>query len=266
MKRIVTGLILGFGWILLLLFSPFFLFGMAVCGMGAIGLYEYFRMVFRDAEKQFVQWGVICGLVPLTAALGGHIEWVALAVFVGLILAIAATLQTFSSLPNGFDFMAKLMFGIAYIGFCLSHLTLIRGLPNGVNWLIVLTAVIVASDSGAYYWGSWFGKRKLIPGVSPGKTWAGALGGLLCGMMVAILSAVWLLQTAGLVRLLFAGFLLVIFGIVGDLLESVIKRGAGVKDSGSWLAGHGGMLDRSDSLLLAAPALYYLISFGLLPA
>jgi phosphatidate cytidylyltransferase len=266
MKRIVTGLILGIAWILLLLYSPFFLFGLVVCVIGAVGLYEYFRMVFRDEEKRFVKWGVICGLVPLAAAVGGHIEWVALAVFVGLILAVAITLQTFSSLPNGFDFMAKLLFGVAYIGFCLSHLTLIRRLPDGVNWLIVLTAVIIASDSGAYYWGSWFGKRKLIPGISPGKTWAGALGGLIGGMMVAVVSAVWLLQTVDLVRLLFVGFLLVIFGMAGDLLESVIKRSAGVKDSGSWLAGHGGMLDRGDSLLLAAPALYYLIRFGLLPA
>jgi phosphatidate cytidylyltransferase len=263
MTRIATGLTLGIGWLLLLWYGSFAVFGVVLCLVGAMGLHEYFRMGLKGSELKFSALGVIIGLVPLFAALGGRIEYVALALFASLLGLACVALRGFSSLLNGFEFVTKLAFGVLYVGFCLAHLTLMRAVPSGTYWLIILTAVIAASDSGAYYVGSWFGKSKLIPAVSPGKTWAGAVGGLGAGVVTAVVLGGWLFPAVYPLKFLGVGLLLVCVGMVGDLLESIIKRSCGVKDSGSWLAGHGGLLDRLDSLLLAAPTLYYLIYFGI---
>jgi phosphatidate cytidylyltransferase len=265
MMRIFTGLLLGGGWLLLLLFGPFLLFGLAVCGAGIIGLYEYFRMILVEEEKRFLGLGVFLGLVPLLAALGGRIEIVAAALFLSILFLTMSVLQIFSTLRNGFEFICRMTFGVVYIGFFLSHIILIRGQPQGIYWLLVLTACIAASDSGAYYTGSWLGKRKLIPSVSPGKTWAGTAGGLVAGGLATVLTAGFLFPTIDMLRLMFASLFLVSIGMIGDLVESMIKRSVGVKDSGNWLAGHGGLLDRGDSLLIAAPALFYLLYYGILP-
>jgi len=261
----VTGLLLGGGWLLLLLYGPFILFGLAICGAGAIGLYEYFRMILGEEEKRFLGLGIILGLIPLLAALWGQVEFVAAALFLSMLFLAISVMQIFSSLRNGFEFICRLTFGVVYIGFFLAHIILIRGQPQGILWLLVLTACIAASDTGAYYSGSWLGKRKLIPAVSPGKTWAGAAGGLVAGGLAAVLTASFLFETIAMLRLMFAALLLVCIGMIGDLVESMIKRSVNVKDSGSWLAGHGGLLDRGDSLLLAAPALFYLLYYGVLP-
>ena len=260
----VTGLLLGGGWLLLLLYGPFYVFGLVVCAAGTIGLYEFYRMVFGDEEKRYRTLGVFLGLIPLAAALGGRIEFVAAALFLSMFFLAVSVLHLFPSLRNGFDFISRLAFGVVYIGFCLAHVILIRWQPQGVYWMLVLTACIAASDTGAYYTGSWFGRRKLIPAVSPGKTWAGAAGGLVAGVLAAVVTADFLFQTIDLPRVAAVGFCLVGLGMIGDLVESVIKRSVGVKDSGKWLAGHGGLLDRGDSMLIAAPALYYLIYYGVL--
>ena len=260
----VTGLLLGGGWLLLLLYGPFLVFGLVVCAAGTIGLYEFFRMILSDEEKRYRGLGVFLGLIPLVAALGGRIEFVAAALFLSMLFLAVSVLQLFPSLRNGFEFISRLAFGVVYIGFCLAHVILIRWQPQGVYWMLVLTACIAASDTGAYYTGSWFGRRKLIPAVSPGKTWAGAVGGLVAGVLAAVVTAGFLFQTVDLPRVAAAGLCLVGLGMIGDLVESVIKRSVSVKDSGKWLAGHGGLLDRGDSMLIAAPALYYLIYYGML--
>jgi phosphatidate cytidylyltransferase len=264
MMRVVTGLLLGGGWLLLLWYGPFYVFGLVVCVAGTIGLYEYFRMVLGDEEKKYRALGVFLGLIPLVAALGGRIEFVATALFLSMLFLAVSVLQLFPTLRNGFEFISRLAFGVVYVGFFLAHVILIRWQPQGVYWMLVLTACIAASDTGAYYAGSWLGRRKLIPAVSPGKTWAGAVGGLAAGVLAAVVTADFLFHTVDLVRVAVAALCLVGMGMIGDLVESVIKRSVGVKDSGKWLAGHGGILDRGDSMLIAAPALYYLIYYGML--
>jgi phosphatidate cytidylyltransferase len=154
-----------------------------------------------------------------------------------------------------------MVFGVVYVGVLASYLVLLRQYPEGGSWLVVLSAVTAGSDSGAYYFGSTFGKRKLCPNISPKKTVEGALGGLLCGLVAACVSASLLLDTVDWLFVGMAAVLLTGVGILGDLTESMIKRGTGTKDSGTLLAGHGGVLDRIDSLLLTAPVLYYLLLF-----
>ena len=128
--------------------------------------------------------------------------------------------------------------------------------PLIVLWLVLM---VCAADIGAYFAGRAFGRRKLAPRVSPGKTWEGAVGGLLMVALLAGSGAVYFgLPTLAVVAF---GFGVGIFSIIGDLTESMFKRGAGLKDSGNMLPGHGGLLDRIDSVTAAAP-LYALGLFG----
>lgn len=133
-------------------------------------------------------------------------------------------------------------------------LSWIRMRPDGA-WLILLLLLIVwAADTGAYFAGKTFGKRKLAPQISPGKTRAGFAGGLVAGPLVALLAA-WLMPLAQIdpARLVLLSLLTVLASVGGDLLISLHKRTSGCKDSGKLLPGHGGVLDRLDSLLAAAP-------------
>jgi phosphatidate cytidylyltransferase len=151
-----------------------------------------------------------------------------------------------------------------YISLCSAHLVLLHSLADGASWLIILTAMTAGSDTGAYYAGRAFGRKKLCPGISPGKTVAGAVGGILAGILTAELASAVLTPAVSIFDIALIAAVLVGIGIAGDLLESVIKRAAGAKDSGTLLGAHGGLLDRIDSLLLTAPVLYYFLYFGVL--
>lgn len=135
---------------------------------------------------------------------------------------------------------------------------------QGQYWVLYALCIVWAADSGAYFSGRAFGRRKLAPRVSPGKTWAGLWGGLASAAILGALAAPWL----GGSRLALAGVtvLVAVFSVVGDLTESLFKRHAGVKDSGTLIPGHGGVLDRFDSLLAAAPALMLGIDCLAVPA
>ena len=134
--------------------------------------------------------------------------------------------------------------------------------PLGLRWLLATLFLVWAADTGAYFAGRWLGRHKLAPKVSPGKTWEGVAGGL----VLVLALAAWAAPLLDMPRLAFAGLCLVVgaCSIVGDLVESLFKRHAGLKDSGTLLPGHGGMLDRIDSLLAAAPLL--MLGAGLLGA
>lgn len=154
-----------------------------------------------------------------------------------------------------------MMFGAVYVGLLVSYLVFLRELESGGRWIVVLSGVTAGSDTGAYLFGSTLGRRKLCPGISPKKTVEGALGGLLCGVAAAVLMAALLFNDLNLLWIAGMAIVLTGVGILGDLTESIIKRGTGTKDSGRLLAGHGGVLDRIDSMLMTAPVFYYLLMF-----
>jgi phosphatidate cytidylyltransferase len=147
--------------------------------------------------------------------------------------------------------------GFLYVPFWLGHLIWLRYLPQGELWVLWTLAVIFAGDTAAFYGGRLLGKRKLYPEVSPGKTWAGALAGLAGCLLVGVLVGERFLplMTAG--GLAWLSLALGLVGLLGDLFESMLKRQTHVKDAGQILPGHGGMLDRLDSLLFAIPAVVY---------
>jgi phosphatidate cytidylyltransferase len=119
----------------------------------------------------------------------------------------------------------------------------------------------MGSDAGAYYTGRTFGKRKLAPSISPGKTWEGVVGGLVAALAMAALAHFWFFRELPLKYMLSLAVVMTLLGILGDLAESALKRGAGAKDAANILPGHGGILDRLDSLLFNAPLIYYFARF-----
>jgi phosphatidate cytidylyltransferase len=153
------------------------------------------------------------------------------------------------------------LFGIIYIGFMFAFFLLLRFIPGGDGFFYMLTTAFItfANDTAAYFIGVKFGRHKLSPKISPKKSVEGSLGGLLGGLIAAVVLGLFFGKSLWFMLIL--GVLIVIAGQFGDLIESVIKRNAGVKDSGMFLPGHGGVLDRLDSLLLSAPVVYYFVTY-----
>ncbi len=153
--------------------------------------------------------------------------------------------------------LAVNVLGLLYLPFMLGHFIWLRYLPDGELWVLWLLMVIFAGDTGAFYVGKVLGRTKLYPLVSPGKTWEGAAGGVVLSLAVGVLAGRWLFPLTSVKALGVLALVLAVVGILGDLVESMLKRRAQVKDASGILPGHGGMLDRLDSLLFAAPTVVY---------
>ena len=149
---------------------------------------------------------------------------------------------------------------ILYIGLPLGALAAVRAL-GGREALLLLMLTIVISDSAQYYTGRALGRRPLAPAISPKKTLEGAVGGMIVGTLAFVIGARYIFDGVPLVLLVLAGASIAALGIVGDLFESLLKRSAGVKDSGTIIPGHGGVLDRIDSWLFASPVYYVFIRY-----
>ena len=153
--------------------------------------------------------------------------------------------------------LAISILGLVYIPLLLGHFIWLRYMPQGEWWILWLLAVICSGDTAAYYTGKTLGRRKFYPQVSPGKTWAGTFGGLAANLVVGVFGGRLLLPEEKTFSLALVAVILGCIGVLGDLFESMLKRQAQVKDASSLLPGHGGVLDRLDSLLFTAPALVY---------
>ena len=148
---------------------------------------------------------------------------------------------------------------VLYLGALGGHWLLLRGLPDGGQWVAVAFAVTFATDTGAYAVGRLIGRHRLAPLISPSKTWEGFAGGLVAGAAGAVAATALLDLDLGAGALVAIALALPLAAAAGDLLESAIKRRAEVKDMSALLPGHGGLLDRMDSLLLTGPLLYWLV-------
>ena len=150
---------------------------------------------------------------------------------------------------------------VGYTGGLLSFSILVRNGDNGLGWIVLLSLIVWANDTGSYLTGKRIGKTPFFPSISPNKTREGAIGGYLLGMVVAIVAGIYLsdgeLTELGLFKLVLMAIIFVSLAQIGDLFESALKRRADIKDSGSIMPGHGGALDRLDSIVLAFPVLYY---------
>ncbi len=263
--RVLPGVLLTAFWLLLLLYasSSVFLFVVAAILFFAAG--EYVKIVRHKevASHSFFVRSVL--LLPvLTAVVSPYPVNIAAFSLVAFLLLSWWHARQFvdTAAEAGFLGYIKDVFGLLYIGVFGVHICLLRVMPEGAAWILVATAITAGSDTGAYFSGRRFGRHKLCPAVSPKKTVEGVVGGVLAAVFTSLLIGYWLLAEPCPVFIVCSAVVLSLFGVLGDLVESVIKRGAGVKDSGSCLGGHGGILDRIDSLLFVIPALYYILIFS----
>ncbi|MDG4476877.1 phosphatidate cytidylyltransferase [Thiovibrio frasassiensis] len=261
MKRLITGIIASAAWLLLLLAGPFPLFWLVITGLAAVALNEYLTIALSELSQRIRVPIILFGLFPLLGAYSGAPVGLLCGLSLALVALLLFTLSRYSSLTLPFEVISRGGFGYLYLGLCSAHLVLLMALPQGRAWLLLLTAITAASDTAAFYTGSKFGRHKLCPAISPGKTWEGFLGGLAGSLLASLLVRHFFLPEQSILWICLIVLLLGCLGAAGDLSESVIKRAFGVKDSGSLLPGHGGLLDRIDSLLLTAPVLYYLLYF-----
>jgi phosphatidate cytidylyltransferase len=203
----------------------------------------------------------LCVAVTLTVPQMGAIDEAPIVVLLALLVAVGTImLASGSPSPSTMARAAVHFMAPVYIGLPLGVLSVVQ-YGEGPKGLTVLFAVIAGSDSAQYYTGRLLGRHKLAPSVSPAKTVEGALGGLVAAAVVgATLGARWIPGLPPARGLIF-GIVLAVVGIVGDLFESLLKRGVGMKDSSSLIPGHGGVLDRIDSWLFAAPTYYLLLRY-----
>lgn len=223
------------------------------------GLREFYNLALPHSRPVERILGIGLGLIFSALMAFGGAGWMApFLVFLLLCLSVLF-MVTSEDLSSTILNLGVTLFGIVYIGFLLSHVSLIRNIPGGKAWALFLITTVWAGDISAYFCGSRFGKHKLYPKISPKKTVEGLIGAVIGSILVALsFSQLFIPQLEkGLCILIAIG--LGILGQVGDFTESMLKRSAQVKDSGSLIPGHGGMLDRLDSFLFSAPFLYYLL-------
>ncbi len=261
MKRIVPGILLALAWLLLLLEGTPRVFSLALLVIACIGANEYLGMSWE--QRPGLGSRIYLILTMVLPVLSAAVPVQTLSPQGGLIgsflLLTLYFVNRYTHFEDSYKLLSRMAFGTIYIGLLAAHLIMLRYMPEGGRWLVVLTAITAGSDTGAYFVGSAFGRRKLCPGISPKKTVEGAVGGLACGVTAALVASVLLFAKTDFLLLSVLAVVLTGVGILGDLMESIVKRGTGTKDSGRLLAGHGGVLDRIDSLLLTGPVLFYLL-------
>ncbi len=259
--RVITSSVLVPVVFIVVWFLPPTFFAVLAVVAAAIGQQELYAMARQRGATPMSVTGIVLGAAvilsmarPLQTMIGnGPLPWIVFGILVVL------SVRLFSSRPveGALDDIAVTLFGVCYVALLLGYqVAILAGIP-GKRWLLFLYLAIWASDIGAYYVGTAYGRHRLYEKISPKKSIEGLLGGTVASMVVALPCKFWLVPSLGWFEALLVGLGLALVGTVGDLAESLIKRSFGVKDSGTVIPGHGGILDRLDSLMFAAPVLYY---------
>jgi phosphatidate cytidylyltransferase len=244
---------LGPGWLLL---------GLVVL-VTAGGMLELLGLLLPETKSWVRIAALAAGLLLPLATYWKGLLGLSTATVAVIFVALTIHLLLYDKQKAVLQSLGAMVFAQLYIPFLLSHVLLLFQVPSGRRWIFFLFFVIFAGDTGAYYVGHRWGRHKLWPAVSPGKTVEGAIAGLLSSLAIALLVGKLLLSLGefGISFLLSLGLVIALAGQMGDLMESMIKRVSQVKDASSILPGHGGLLDRLDSLIFAFPLTYYGVTF-----
>ena len=261
-KRILTAIILIAIILLILEKGGKFAFLLLVTAVQVLALTEFYSIFLKAGVKVQKYLGVLFGVFILYLFYQNKLPEVLLTLALSLVFASVARIFDRDDLKNSLLGIAVTVSGLIYTSVLSGYLILMRNLDNGLIYIYIFLIIIWGSDSVAYFIGSKFGKNKLSPAISPNKSIEGAAGGIFAGVLGG--SFWWLRGEFSFLHCLIFGILISLAGIIGDLFESLIKRTAGIKDSGNFFPGHGGVLDRIDSLLFAAPVWYYYIKYFLI--
>lgn len=243
--------------LLLILWGPAWGWAAFVSVIATIGLLEYSHMAFPERRAEHVLT-VVLGAGVVVAGCFAPPDLAIGAMAAALILGLTWVLLGRTDFEAGLRDLGVALIGIFYLGILTPFFVKLLLLPQNGRYLVLLViAVAMAGDTGGYFVGHRFGRHKLMPRVSPGKTVEGALGILLGSLLGAALARVLWLPEIEWTRILVLALIMGVIGQIGDLCESVMKRTFGTKESGHLFPGHGGVLDRIDSLLFPAVFLYY---------
>ncbi len=252
-----------------------------------LGLRDFYRLIEDKGAHPLVSYGMAAGAaLPVVAYIGTeyHATIILTAAMIGVMVRSVGRAQIAEALVS----ISGTFMGVFYVGWLLSHIVVLRNFhhaasskyggaavdavgivpESGIFFVLFCLVAVVWSDAGAYFAGRAWGKRKLAPRISPGKTVEGAIGGVVGGTLAALLTKgifelFWpeLSQALDWGPAMAMGFVVAVVAIIGDLTESLMKRDAKIKDAGSLLPGMGGVLDRIDSPLLGIPVMYYMLLF-----
>ncbi len=252
-----------------------------------LGQREFYRLIEDKGAQPLVSYGLVAGAaLPVIAYVGN--EYHATLLMTATLLVVMVRQLGKAQIKDSLASISGTFFGVFYVGWLFSHTIVLRQFhdsviarfgrgavldlgiapESGIFFMIYTLTVVIWCDTGAYFAGRAYGRRKLAPKISPGKSVEGAIGGMLAGTLAGFIAkglfdAFWptLSHPLGWGAALIFGLLISLVGIVGDLVESLLKRDAAVKDTGTLLPGFGGVLDRIDAPLLAIPVMYYLLLF-----
>ena len=256
-KRIASAVVILPPLLAFLYLASHSLFLVFVLLLVMLSLREYVQMLLHAQQPVYPSATYAVGILLTCVAFLGGEHYMSLGVSLGLLTLLVTVLLSPQYGANRFPALIHSLFGVFFIGWNLSYLLLLHSLPTGKWYIFFLCVVVWVGDSTAMYVGQGMGHHKLAPAISPGKTWEGAVGCLVGGVVTAGLAAHFLLPQLAFWQHLLLGLVISVAAQASDLSESLIKRYAGVKDSGELIPGHGGILDRIDSLLFAAPLLLY---------
>jgi phosphatidate cytidylyltransferase len=261
--RVITGAV-GVPLVILAIWfgDPWPWFTLLIAAAALAGTYEFYKMANFDRREPFLYLGLLCSLALVLSPHYRNPDVLPVVITATILISLIWLLCR-PSKEGTFRNWAWTIVGALYVGWMLSHWLSLRGLEDGRNWVYLAILTTFANDTGAFFIGRARGKRKLAPAISEGKTWEGAIGGLICAILGAMVIATVLNLISPFTfrywQIILLGFLVGLFAQLGDLVESLLKRNMGVKESGNLLPGHGGILDRFDSLIFVGAVVYYYV-------
>ncbi|MCL0091650.1 phosphatidate cytidylyltransferase [Dehalococcoidales bacterium] len=258
-KRVITALLaISFLSAAVWFDQPLPWFTIFIASWGLLAVFEFYKMVNTAKVPPLTYFGLIWTLLFILSPHFNHNLLLPFLLTSAMILSLIWLLLR-PKKEGAFIGWAWTIAGIVYIGWLLSYLVALRGLDNGRDWVFFALFTTFGSDTTAFFVGRTLGRHHLAPSISPGKTWEGAIAGVIGAIIVSLFLVTLLGLPLSYSQAVFLALLVSISGQLGDLVESLLKRNMGVKDSGKLLPGHGGALDRMDSIVFSGVVVYYYV-------
>lgn len=237
-------------------------FAVLVGIVALLGIKEFYGVVARLDGRQVLLFGFLFTSLFIVDAYFDYPNAYTISLFAAVVVLPLIWLSFRFPRGEAFIYWEWMLAGVLYVGWMLGYYVALRGLDQGREWVLLVLLSIFACDTAAFFVGRAMGKHPMAPAISPGKTWEGAVGGFFTAPAAALIIYTLLsIDDTNYVHVIIIGCLIGVFAQLGDLLESLLKRRAGVKDSGSLIPGHGGILDRIDSLVFNGLIIYYYLTW-----
>lgn len=258
-QRIITGLIGGAGFLFLVWLGDI-PYSVLIVLLAVLAFYEYLKMNRTNPAsiEGLLGFAAIILIISSQNKIINIFDNIETLETLLILIPIYLTIIVLKKNKVNFDDIGYILLGTIYIGFGFSYMLATRLMENGFSLTLLVLLTTWASDSGAYFTGKYLGKHKLWPAISPNKTIEGATGAIIFAILVSLLTNYFANITESTLTIILIGIIISVAGQMGDLAESALKRSKEIKDSGAILPGHGGVLDRFDSLIFVFPILHLL--------